>query len=107
MDKTKHGLRISHFWLGRFGLYGGEREKGRREEEENPGLEIMFGGLEVWNSCLETSYSCLELWFGIFAWICWLGNYLNSFFVYIWVRNTLTLQYMGILLGLSQFWGWF
>ena len=45
--------------------------------------------------------------FGTFVWICWLGNYPNSFFVNVWVRKTLTLQYMCILVGLSQFWGWF
>ena len=77
-----------------------KKEEGRREEEGNPGLKVL-------NSCLEISYSCLELWFGTFVWICWLGNYLNSFLAYVWVRKTLTLQYMCILVGLSQFWGWF
>ena len=51
----------------------------------------MFGTL-VWN---------------LFVWICWLGHHPNSFFVYIWVRKTLTLQYMCILVGSSQFCGWF
>ena len=63
-----------------------KNEEGRREEEENPSLELMFGN---------------------FVWIYWLGNYPNSFFVYVWVRKTQTLQYMHILVGLSQFWGWF
>ena len=45
--------------------------------------------------------------FGNFVWICWLGNYPNSFFVYVWVSKILILQYMCILVGLSQFWGWF
>ena len=70
-----------------------KKKEGRREEEENLGLE-------VWNSCLE-------LWFGTFVWICWLRNYPNSFFVYVWVRKTLNLRYMCILVGLGQFWGWF
>ena len=78
----------------------------RREEEKIQVWKISFS-LELWNSCLEISYSCLELWFETFVLICWLGNYLNSFFVYVWVRKTLTLQYMCILVGLSQFWGWF
>ena len=45
--------------------------------------------------------------FGTFVWICWLGNYPNSFFVYVWVRKILTLPYMCILVGSSQFYGWF
>ena len=56
-----------------------KKEEGRREEE-NLGLELMFRN---------------------FVWICWLGSYPNSFFVYFWVRKTLTLQYMCIFVGLS------
>ena len=51
-----------------------------------------------------------SLLFGIFllVWkVCWLGNYPNSFFVYVRVRKTLTFQYMCILVGSSQFCGWF
>ena len=40
-----------------------KKEERRREEEENPGLELMFEN---------------------FVWICWLENYPNSFFVYVW-----------------------
>ena len=87
----------------------GGKEEGGREEEEDPGLKVWKLLIHVLNSCLEPlfcleiSYSCLELWFGTFVWICWLGNYPNSFFVYVWIRKTLTVQYMCILVGLSQF----
>ena len=45
LDKTKHGLRkrreiVPSFWLG---IYRGERKNERREEEENPCLEIDIG----------------------------------------------------------------
>ena len=64
MDRTKHGLRISHFLaLNVRALWWRKRERkkrrrrkkeeGRREEEENPGLEISY-------SCLEHIF-CLEL----------------------------------------------
>ena len=36
-----------------------------------------------------------------------LGNYLTPSLSIFWVRKTLTLQYMCILVGLSQFCGWF
>ena len=78
-----------------------EEKRIREKEEENPSLEclkLMFG-IHVWNSCLE-------LMFGIHVWICWLGNYPNSSFAYFWVRKTLTLQCMYILVGSSQFCGW-
>ena len=90
--------KISLFGVGRLGHSGGEKEKERREEEENTGLELL--NLLVWNSCLE-------LLFGTYVWICWLENYPNSFFVYVWVRKTLTLQCMCILVGSSQLCGWF
>ena len=64
----------------------------KKEEEKIRRRKSRFGSLEI-------SYSCLELWFGTFVWIYWLGNYPNSFFVYVWVGKTLTLQYMCILVG--------
>ena len=82
-----------------------ERKKRRRrkkEEEENLGMEFMFGTLvwkfliHVWNFGLEPI--CMNLL---------VRKPPNSFFVYIWVRKTLTLQYMCILVGSSQFSGWF
>ena len=84
----------------------GEREKRRRKKEEEKKKKI-----QVWNFCLELLF-CLEyfFWYGKYGtcvWICWLENYPNSFFVYVWVRETLTLQYMSILVGSSQFCGWF
>ena len=112
--KAKHGLMIrakkkKNLIFLAWECEGFTVEKERREEEEGRRKKRRRRnpGLEVWNSCLEISYSCLELWFGTFVWICWLGNYPNSFFVYVWVRKTLTLQYMCILICLSQFWGWF
>ena len=45
-----------------------KKEAGRREEEENPGLELLFG---------------TSLLYGTYVWICWLGNYHNSFFLYV------------------------
>ena len=68
------------------------KEEGRKEEEENPGLEISYVmyGIHVWNISFVWN-----------SWICWLGNHPNSFFVYVWVRKTLTLQYMCILVGSS------
>ena len=55
-------------------------------------------GIHVCNICI--------CWFETFVWICWLGNYPNSFFVYVWVRETLTLQYMCILVGSSPILRW-
>ena len=70
-----------------------KREKRRREKEEGRRTKRIR---RKRNSRFEN-----------FVWIYWLGNYPNSFFVYVWVRKTLTLQYMCILVGLSQFWVWF
>ena len=62
-------------------------------------------GIHVWNTSFVWN-SCI-FWYGTYVWIYWLGNYPNFFFVYVWVRKTLTLQYMCILVGSSQFCGWF
>ena len=60
--KTKQGLRRSHFFFGRLGLYGEKerkekRKKRRRRKSRFGSLEFMFGSLEickflihVWNS---------------------------------------------------------
>ena len=76
----KIGLRIGGkiFWCVKLGHFDGEKEneEGRREVQE----------VQVWNISF-----CMELLF---------GNTCLS-----WVRKTLTLQYMCILVGLSQFSG--
>ena len=75
----------------------GEREKRRRRKSR---YRIHVWNISfVWNSCI-----CK---YGTYVCICWLGNHPNSFFVYVWVRKTLTLQYMCILVASSQFYGWF
>ena len=67
-----------------------EEEEGGGREEKNPGLDTC---LEVWNLIcviLELwygNYMCLDVMFGITC--------------LIWVRKTLILQYMCILVGLS------
>ena len=111
-DKAKHGLiirpKISLFGVGRLGHSGGEKgkgrkeekkkkkEEGRREEEKKKKIQVWKYGIYVWNTSFVWN-----------SWICLLGNHPNSFFVYVWVRKTLTLQYMCILVGSSQFCGWF
>ena len=72
-----------------------KRRKRRRKKEEEKKKKI-----QVWNSCLEHLF-CLEL-FDLLV-----RKPPNSFFVYVWVRKTLTLQYMCILVGSSHFCGWF
>ena len=59
------------------------RKKERREGEEKQGMELMFGNL-VWNISF--------VMFGTYIF----GNTCLS-----WVRKTLTLQYMCILVSLS------
>ena len=80
-----------------------EEKKRRREEEgrrkKRSRRKSRFG-IHVWNFGLEHLF-CLEYFFrcgkyGTYVWICWLGNYPNSFFVYVGVRKTLTLQHMCI-----------
>ena len=62
-----------------------KKEEGKREEEE---IQVWKFGIHVWNTSFVWN-----------SWICWLGNHPNSFFVYVWVRKTLTLQYMCVLVG--------
>ena len=59
-------------------------------------IRSRYGNLsfDVWNSYNELSHLLL-------------GNYPNSFFVYVWVRQSLTLIIKVFLVGLSQFYGLF
>ena len=96
---------IFGFWLGH--PVERKEEKGKREEEKKKKEERKerrrsFLGMDYKYGYL---FGILELWYGIVR-ICMelFGIYVrNSFFVYVWVRITLTLQYMCILVGLSQF----
>ena len=69
---------------------------GRKREEKKRRRRKSRYGIHVWNTSFVWN-----------SWIYWLGNHPNSFFVYVWVRKTLTLQYMCILVGSSPFCGWF
>ena len=115
-DKVKHGLmiraKISHFLAWECEGFTVEKERKEEEkkrrrkmkkEEENKKKIQVWNISFLWNSCLELLY----MLYGTYVWICWLENHHNSFFVYVWVRKTLTLQYMCILVGSSQFCGWF
>ena len=60
-----------------------KKEKGRREVQENPRYGIL-----VWKSCWNISFVMF-------------GTYMLENTCLSWVRKTLTLQYMCILVGLS------
>ena len=73
-----------------------EEGKRKKEEEKKKKIHVWKFLIHVWNTSFVWN-----------SWICWLGNHPNSFFVYVWVMKTLTLQYMCILVGSSMLCGWF